>query len=66
MKYVVIALLIAIVASLGSGLVYLTRSDSEPTSLLRSLQIRIALSVSLVLLLVAAWFFGWIPTQQAS
>lgn len=61
MKIVILLLLAAIVASLGSGLFFLTKKNDDPTRLLRSLQIRVVLSVTLVALLVAAYFFGWIP-----
>lgn len=65
MKYVVIALLAAIIISLGSGLFYLRREDADPSKLLKALKIRVALSLVLILVLVGAYFFGWInaPVQ---
>ena len=65
MKYVVYVLLAAIVISLGSGLFYLRRENQDSSKMLRALQIRVALSLILVVVLVAAYFFGWInpPTR---
>ncbi len=60
MKLIIIGLLLAILASLASGLFFLTKEKDDPTKLLRSLQIRIALSIALVVVLVVAWFSGLI------
>ena len=65
MKYVVFILLAAILVSLGTGLFYLRREDAGSEKLLRALQVRVALSIVLVIVLVGAFFFGWIepPTR---
>lgn len=65
MKYVVIAFLLAIVISLGTGLFYLRREDADSPKMLRALEIRVGLSLALILFLVASYFLGWIvpPTQ---
>lgn len=60
MKYLVIALLVAIVISLGSGLFFLTKEGSDPTRLLAALKVRVALSVLLIVVLVSSFYFGWI------
>ena len=60
MKYVVYVLLAAIIVSLGSGLFYLRREDADPTKLLKALKVRVALSLLLIIVLVSAYFFGWI------
>lgn len=60
MKLVVIVLLLAIVASLGSGLYFLARDDQDSTRLLNALKVRVALSAVLVLFLVVSYFMGWI------
>ena len=63
MKFIVLALLAAIVISLGTGLFYLRREDADSPKMLRALQGRVALSLVLVLFLVASYFLGWIePT----
>jgi hypothetical protein len=68
MKFLVLVLFLAIVASLGSGLFYLTRDDQGSRRMLKALKIRVALSVTLVVFLVAAYFLGWIapPATAAS
>ena len=65
MKYVIFILLAAILVSLGTGLFYLRREDAGSEKLLRALQVRVALSIVLVVVLVGAFFFGWIepPTR---
>jgi len=65
MKYVVFVLLAAIVVSLGTGLFYLRREDADSPKMLRALEIRVGLSLVLILFLIASYYLGWIepPTQ---
>lgn len=60
MKLIVILIFVAIVASLGSGLYFLSKDDQGSPRVLKALKIRVALSAALILLLVAMYFFGWI------
>ncbi len=60
MKFVVYVLLAAIVISLATGLFYLRREDADSPKMLRALQVRVALSLVLIVVLVSAYFFGWI------
>ena len=60
MKIVVIILLIAIVASLGTGLFHLSRENHDPNRVLLALKVRVALSFVLVAFLVASYLLGWI------
>ena len=60
MKLVVIVLLIAIVISLGSGLFHLSGKDHDPARVLKALKIRVALSLVLIIFLVASYYLGWI------
>ncbi len=60
MKYVVLLLLAAIVISLGTGLFYLRREDADSPKMLRALEVRVGLSLVLVLFLIASYFLGWI------
>ena len=62
MKFVIYALLAAIVVSLGTGLFYLRREDADSPKMLRALQMRVALSLVLIVVLIAAYFLGWIET----
>ena len=65
MKYLIYVLLAAIIVSLGTGLFYLRREDADSPKLLRALQVRVALSLVLVIVLIGAYFFGWItPPNQ--
>ena len=65
MKFVVYILLAAILVSLGTGLFYLRREDAGSEKMLRALQVRVALSIVLIVALVGAYFFGWVepPTR---
>lgn len=63
MKVIVIILLVAIVASLGSGLFHLMRDKGGSDRTVRSLTVRVALSLALFLLLMAGFYFGFIPRQ---
>lgn len=60
MKYIVFVLLAAILFSLGTGLYYLRREDADSPKMLRALQVRVGLSLVLILFLVASYFLGWI------
>ena len=60
MKLIVLILLAAIVFSLGTGLYYLRREDADSPKMLRALQVRVGLSLVLILFLVASYFLGWI------
>ena len=59
-RILVIVLLIGIVGSLGSALIYLFRDDNTSKRTVRALTVRITLSVSLFILLIAAHAFGLI------
>lgn len=59
-KIVIIAFLIAITISLGSGLFFLMRDKSGETRTVRALTWRIALSLALIIFLVVAWLAGWL------
>ena len=65
MKYLVYVLLAAIIVSLGTGLYYLRGENADSAKMLRALQVRVALSLVLIITLVAAYFLGWIsPTPR--
>ena len=50
--------------SLGSGLFFLTRDNQGSPRLLNALRIRVALSITLVAFLLAAYFGGWIEPPR--
>lgn len=59
-RLLVIVLLLGIVGSLGSALIYLFRDDNTSRRTVRALTVRITLSVSLFILLIVAHAMGWI------
>ena len=59
-RLLVVAVLIAIVASLGSALFHLGSGRGDGAKMARALTWRIGLSVSLFLLLLFAWSQDWI------
>lgn len=64
MKIIVLLLLAAIVVSLASGLYYLIGENHDSAKVLRALKIRVALSLVLIVFLVASLLFGWIETPS--
>jgi len=62
MKIIVFILLAAVVLSLFSGLFFLVKDKdaTDSTRLLTSLKIRVALSLTLIVVLVVSYFAGWI------
>lgn len=63
MRYVVIAFLVFIVLSLGSALYYLVRDKGSSDRTVKALTVRVALSITLFLLLMLGFYFGIIPKQ---
>ncbi len=59
-RIVVIVVFLGILASLGSALYQLSRSQGDSKKMVRALTIRIGLSVALFLLLMIAWYLGLI------
>jgi len=59
-RLVVILVLFAIMASLGSALYHLATGAGDSNKMLRSLTLRVGLSVGLFLLLMIAWRLGLI------
>jgi hypothetical protein len=61
MRYVVIAMLVLILASLASALFFMLRGRDDPKKMARALTVRVGLSVALFLMLMAGYYFGLIP-----
>ena len=59
-RLLVIAVLIAIIGTLGSALFQFARGGGDSGKFLRSLTWRVGLSVGLFLLLMLAWRMGYI------
>ena len=65
-KYLVIAILLLIIASLGKALFHLSSSaPGNSGKLVQALSWRIGLSVFLFVLLLVAYTQGWIQPQHA-
>jgi len=61
MRYVVIAALLLIVASLGSALFFMVTDRSGSKRAVKALAVRVGLSVALFLFLMAGFYFGFLP-----
>ena len=59
-RILVIGLLFAVVASLGNALYHLATGKGDSGKMLRSLTLRIGLSVALFVMLMLAWRMGLI------
>ena len=64
-KYLVLALLVLILISLGKALYHLSSArEDDGKKMVTALSWRIGLSVALFLLLIVAYYKGWIVPQQ--
>jgi len=61
MRIVVLLFIAFIVISLGSALYYLVRDKGQSDRTVKALTVRISLSIFLFILLMASYYFGWIP-----
>ena len=62
-KIIILAVLVLIVASLGSALALLFRKDGEKNRMVQALTLRVSLSIGLFLVLLACFYFGLIPSR---
>jgi len=65
-KYLIVAVMLAIVVSLGSGLYYMLTDKGQSKRMVTSLTVRITLSAMLFLLLFIAWYFGLIQPHPVA
>jgi hypothetical protein len=67
-KYLIVAMLVLILISLGKALFHLSsRKPEDGTKMVNALAWRIGLSVALFLLIVVAYYLGWIdPAGRGS
>lgn len=61
MRIVVLLFIVFIVISLGSALYYLVKDKGQSERTVKALTVRISLSIFLFMLLMASYYFGWIP-----
>lgn len=65
-KIFIIMAMIAILFSLGSGLFFLVKDDGKSKRVIKALTIRIALSLTLFILMIIAFAMGWIHPHSLS
>lgn len=63
MKLIILVFLVVIVGSLASALFYLVRDKGASERTVKALTVRVALSVTLFLMLMLGYYFGLIPKQ---
>jgi hypothetical protein len=63
MRIVILVLLVAVLASLFSGLYFVYKDKSGGNRAVIALTIRIALSIVVFLILIGSYYFGWIPDR---
>ena len=64
MKIVVVLILVLILASLGSALVFLVRDEGKSKRTVNALTVRIGLSVALVRFLMFGYYMGWVVPNR--
>lgn len=64
MKILVVVLLFGIIGSLGQALFAMSSGPGNSARMVRSLTIRVGLSVTLFALLLLSWHFGWIEPHS--
>jgi len=64
MRFVVIGMLLLILGSLFSGLYFLLHDKGNSERTIRALTIRVALSITLFVVLMAGYYFGFIPNER--
>ena len=65
MRIVIIVFILAIIASLASALYYMVTDRSGGNRMLRALALRVGLSITLFLMLMAGFYFGLIPGRAS-
>ena len=63
MKLIVVVLLLAVIASLFSGLFFLFKDKGNSNRVVNALTLRVALSIGIFLLLMISYYFGLYPAR---
>lgn len=61
MRIIVLLFILFILISLGSALYYLVKDKGQSERTVKALTVRISLSIVLFVMLMAGYYFGWIP-----
>jgi Na+/pantothenate symporter len=59
-KTIIVVLLILVILSLGAGMFTLIKDQNKSDRTVKFLTLRIALSVSLFIIIIVSFFMGWI------
>ncbi len=63
MRYFVIAMIALILLSLGSALYYLMKDRGQSMRTVKALALRVGLSITLFIILMASYYFGFITDK---
>ncbi len=63
MRYFVVAMLVLILLSLGSALFYMVKDRGQSMRTVKALALRVGLSITLFLILMASYYFGFITDR---
>ena len=63
MRIIIVILLLAVLASLFSGLYFVYKDKGNSNRVVISLTIRVVLSLTVFALLMGAYWMGWIPER---
>jgi len=63
-RIIIVVFLLLIIASLASALYFLVKDKGDSNRTVKALTIRVTLSVTLFLLLMAGFYFGIIPARH--
>lgn len=63
MRIVILILLAAVLVSLFSGLYFVYKDKGQSNRAVTALTVRIVLSILVFVILIASFYFGWIPKQ---
>jgi cytochrome bd-type quinol oxidase subunit 2 len=63
-KLIVVGLLVLVLISLFSGLFFIYKDKGDSRRAAKALTIRIALSITIFVILMAGLYFGWIPRTR--
>jgi Protein of unknown function (DUF2909) len=61
MKILIAALLVLVVISLFSGLYFMYKDKGNSKRVVNALTIRVGLSITIIVVLIASYFLGFIP-----
>lgn len=61
MKIIIVLLLLAVIVALFSGLFFLFKDKGQSDRMVKALTIRVGMSIGIFVLLMAGYYFGFLP-----